>query len=79
MVSCYTSGWGHFPKTPFGRSTISTWLANEEVLLRRISELQEDEEESYEGRGYGQNDSSQNNEAEMEDGMGQDGVEPNPE
>ena len=22
MVSCYTSGWGHFPKTPFGRSTI---------------------------------------------------------
>ena len=24
MVSCYTSGWGHFPKTPFGRSTISS-------------------------------------------------------
>ena len=29
---------------------LSTWLANEEALLRRISELQEDEEETCGGR-----------------------------
>ena len=32
MVSCYTSGWGHFPKTPFGRSTIRGSLLSEAFL-----------------------------------------------
>ena len=57
---------------------LGAWMANEEVLLRRRSELREEREETYEGRGYSQNDSSQN-EAEMEDGPGHGGGEPNEE
>ena len=40
MVSCYTSGWGHFPKTPFGRSTINVITTDgDDVITQRVESL----------------------------------------